>query len=91
MLPAPLSPERNMEENAELETGSPFHPVYWYNMRRCQPTIEPLDFWTKEVKAKFNRTADKHGCHRQGWLSRPSVEQTARGRGPGGQLPETQA
>lgn len=46
-------------------------------------STETLEFWTKELKGKFNRMADRHACLRQKRLCWPSGEQTARGGGPG--------
>lgn len=44
----PLEKDEYGEKYWTRKSSFPF--CLWYNMRSCQPTIEPLDFWTKEVK-----------------------------------------
>lgn len=82
--PALFEKKINKEESTELDkVYFPFCLLVQYE-KLSTNSLEPLDFWTQESKEKFNRMADKHACHRQKRLFRPSVRHTAPGGGPGG-------
>lgn len=74
----------NMEESTELDKVYFLFCLLVQYEKLSTNSLEPLDFWTQESKGKFNRMANKHACHRQRRLFRPSVRHTARGGGPGG-------